>query len=235
MSLILVFDLDDTLYDERGYVESGIRAVAEHGHERFGWDAERSFAEMIEILDREGRGRIFDRWLAKGGRTGKGIVAECVRVYRHNRPQLTLSPDAQALLPKLRNHPLYLVTDGHKIVQQRKVEALGIAPLFRRVYITHRHGIRHAKPSLYCFERIRKLERAEWRDIVYVGDNPAKDFVALNAVGAGTVRLLAGVHAEAEAAPGHDAQHRIEALSALPQVLALDLAPVQATPAPRKR
>ncbi len=28
ISMILVFDLDDTLYEERSYVESGLRAVA---------------------------------------------------------------------------------------------------------------------------------------------------------------------------------------------------------------
>jgi len=223
MSLILAFDLDDTLYDERTYVESGLRAVAAHGRDRFGWDADRSFGEMIAILDAEGRGKVFDRWLAAHGRAGKGLVAECVRVYRHHRPQLALSPEAAALLPRLTRHPLYLVTDGHKLVQQRKVEALGIAPLFRRVFITHRYGIRHAKPSLHCFERIRGLERAAWRDLAYVGDNPAKDFVSLNAAGAQTVRLLAGVHAGVEAAAGHDAQHRIRSLAELPDVLPLDL------------
>lgn len=225
MSLILAFDLDDTLYDERSYVESGLRAVAEHGRDRFGWDAERSFVELVAILDAEGRGRVFDSWLSAHGRAGKGLVAECVRVYRHHRPRLSLSPDAAALLPRLRRHPLYLVTDGHKLVQQRKVEALGIACLFRRVFITHRYGVRHAKPSLHCFERIRALEGAAWRDLAYVGDNPAKDFVALNAAGARTVRLLAGVHRDVAAAPGHDAQHRIRTLAALPEVLPLDLAP----------
>lgn len=223
MSLILAFDLDDTLYDERLYVESGLRAVAEHGRHLFGWDPDRSFADMVGILDAEGRGRVFDRWLAGHGRAGKGLVAECVRVYRHHRPRLTLSPDAAALLPRLTRHPLYLVTDGHKIVQQRKVEALGIAPLFRRVFITHRFGVHNAKPSLHCFERIRAIEGAEWRDLVYVGDNPAKDFVSLNAVGAQTVRLLAGVHAAVEARPKHDAQHRIQSLAELPALLPLDL------------
>jgi putative hydrolase of the HAD superfamily len=224
MSLILAFDLDDTLYDERTYVESGLRAVADYGAARFGWDADRSFARMVEILDAEGRGTVFDRWLAGHGQSGKGLVAEAVRAYRHHRPHLSLSPDAAALLPRLRDHPLYLVTDGHKLVQQRKVEALGIAPLFHKVFITHRYGVHNAKPSLHCFERIRGLEKADWRDIVYVGDNPAKDFVSLNAVGARTVRLVGGVHGGVEARAGHEAQHRIHSLAELPEVLGLTLA-----------
>lgn len=223
MSLILAFDLDDTLYDERTYVESGLRAVADYGRDQYGWDAEESFALMIEILDREGRGGVFDHWLAHHGRSGKGRVEECVRVYRHHRPSLSLSREAAALLPRLRQYPLYLVTDGHKVVQQRKVEALGIAPLFRQVFITHRYGIRNAKPSLHCFDLIRRREGAAWNDIVYVGDNPAKDFVALNRVGAHTVRVLTGVHAEVRAAPGAEAAHRIASLTDLPKVLPLNL------------
>lgn len=93
-------------------------------------------------------------------------------------------------LPK----PLYLVTDGNKIVQQNKVEALGIAHYFKRIFITHRFGIKHAKPSTYCFELIRKAEKCEWQNMVYVGDNPVKDFVNLNRLGAHTVRVLTGAH-----------------------------------------
>ena len=64
MSMVLIFDLDDTLYDERTYVESGFRAVARWGYDRFGWDPERSFSTMISVLDAEGRGAVFNRWLA---------------------------------------------------------------------------------------------------------------------------------------------------------------------------
>src|SRR5512139_203969 len=35
MSMVLAFDLDDTLYDERRYVESGFRAVAADAEHRY--------------------------------------------------------------------------------------------------------------------------------------------------------------------------------------------------------
>lgn len=217
--MVLIFDLDDTLYDERVYVESGLRAVAAFGAERFGWDAEQSFHLMCGILDEEGRGAIFDRWLDSHDRNSKRLIAECVRVYRHHEPDLWLNEHAKELLPDLRRRPLYLVTDGHKIVQQRKVEALRIMPYFRGIYITHRFGVKNAKPSLHCFEIIRRRECAEWRDLVYVGDNPAKDFVNLNAQGARTVRVRTGVHRKVEAAPGYDAKYQIPDLGHLPRLL----------------
>lgn len=219
--MILIFDLDDTLYDESSFVTSGLGAVARHGEEAYGWNAGDSLAFMLDVLEREGRGRVFDRWLASHAQLSKTRVAECVKIYRHHRPSLELFPAARVVLDTFRGRvPLYLVTDGHKIVQKNKVEALGLFAEFRRVLITHRFGIRHAKPSPHCFERIRQAEGCSWANMVYVGDNPAKDFVNLRPLGALTVRVQTGGHRDVVARPGHDAQITLPDLGALPEVLA---------------
>jgi putative hydrolase of the HAD superfamily len=212
--MILIFDLDDTLYDERTFVLSGFAAVARWGEERFGAPAADSLAELTALLDRDGRGKVFDDWLK-----GRAPVRDALRVYRHHQPEIALSPAAAATLDALADRPLYLVTDGHKLVQANKVAALGIAGRFRRCYLTNRYGRHNAKPSLYCFDLIRRRERADWSDLVYVGDNPAKDFVALNAVGATTVRVLTGRHRDDPAAAGHEARFRLGDLSELPPLL----------------
>lgn len=220
--MVLIFDLDDTLYDETRFVMSGLRAVAQHGQAAFGWPEDASFAELVALLNRHGRGRVFDEWLQGHGRFSRAQVAACVRVYRHHAPEIGLYPGVRSLLARWgARSPLYLVTDGHKIVQQNKVAALELQPMFRRVFITHRFGIRHAKPSLHCFEIIRRTERCAWSDMVYVGDNPAKDFVNLNAQGALTVRVLTGSHRDVVARPGHDARHVVANVSALPSALDL--------------
>ena len=51
--------------------------------------------------------------------------------------------------------------------------------------------------------------------MVYVGDNPAKDFINLNKLGMPTVRVLTGVHASAAAQPGFDAKYTISKLTEL--------------------
>ncbi len=203
--MVLIFDLDDTLYNERSYTESGLRAVARHGHSSWGWDANESFRFMMDVLEREGRGRIFDLWLREHGGETKARVRECVRIYRWHTPRLSLYPEAASVLDRLRDAPLYIVTDGHKIVQGKKIAALNLEPLFRRIFITHRFGLRHAKPSTYCFEKIRAEENCGWADMTYIGDNPAKDFVNLNPLGVNTVRVLTGAHRDVRAAPGHEA------------------------------
>lgn len=219
--MVLIFDLDDTLYDERTYVESGFRAVARWGESRFGWDPESSFRTMVSVLDAEGRGAVFNRWLAANGVTSASAIRDGVKVYRHHTPDISVPEPIRHLLSSLSTSPLYLVTDGHKIVQAKKIAALGIAPSFRRCYITHRYGVASAKPSLRCFELIKARERCDWGDMVYIGDNPAKDFVSLNAVGAHTVRVKTGMHKDAVAKPGYEAQHQIADLLQLPSIIAI--------------
>lgn len=216
--MILVFDLDDTLYAERSYVASGFRAVAAHLQQRHGWPAAQSLALLLEWLERDGRGALFDRLLAQHGVHARSAVHECIAVYRHHRPDIALAPAADALLQRLPRKP-YLVTDGHKVVQDLKVQALGLRARLAHAYITHRYGVRHAKPSTHCFELIRRREGCAWTDLAYIGDNPAKDFVALTPLGVCTVRVRTGEHAHVVARPGFEARHVIDSLAELPDAV----------------
>ncbi|WNO61809.1 HAD family hydrolase [Rheinheimera sp. MMS21-TC3] len=209
--MIYIFDLDDTLYNERQYVESGLHAVARFAAKRWLLDEDTSYQTMLQLLDSQGRGRIFDDLLAPHKLATKANIKACVSRYRLHQPEISMPQEHHELLQKLPK-PLYLVTDGNKIVQQKKVQALGIAHYFKRVFITHRFGIKHAKPSTYCFELIKKTEQCQWHDIVYIGDNPAKDFVNLNTLGANTVRVLTGVHRNKQVLAEYDAKHQIQNL-----------------------
>lgn len=212
--MILIFDLDDTLYDEASYVRSGFRAVARWGEERFGQDAHDSFVELEAILRRDGRGQVFDTWLR-----GRASVREAVRVYRHHDPDIALPQSSREVLDAVAAYPLYLVTDGHKVVQARKIEALGIGGRFRHCYVTHRYGRSSAKPSPRCFELIKAREHAEWDELVHVGDDPAKDFVTLNRLGAHTIRVLTGRHAIVRGDSEHEAHHQAATLLEVPAMI----------------
>jgi putative hydrolase of the HAD superfamily len=214
--MVLIFDLDNTLYDEMTFVSGGFRAVARYGKQAFNWDEKESYSFMMRHLSKHGRGEVFNEWLRLHDRYSLSSVARCVNVYRRHQPEISLFPAARRVLDFYRGqYPLYLVTDGNKKVQEKKIEALNIESVFNRVFITHRYGICHAKPSLYCFERIRLTEQCSWSQIVYVGDNPAKDFVSLNAMGALTVRVTTGAHASDVAPPSYDASVTIPNLCSL--------------------
>lgn len=218
--MVLIFDLDDTLYDEMTYVKSGFMAVSKYGERIFGWNSKHSYNFMLSQLQEYGRGEVFDTWLASNGALTKKRVTDCIRIYRHHDPKIKLTSEAEKLLKKYEHTlPMYIVTDGHKVVQQKKIEALRVKRFFKRTFITHRYGIHNAKPSLYCFDLARRLERAEWKDLVYIGDNPLKDFVNLNLVGSLTIRVQTGSYAETMVSSDYDAQITIPTLSSIPELL----------------
>lgn len=215
---VIVFDLDDTLYEELNFVRSGFQAVTRMLHERYGIDLADSLPLMWEELQRNGRGKVFDRLLETYGLLTKANVRRCVSAYRLHAPNIRLDDEAVRCLEALRSYPMYIVTDGNKLVQYNKLIALGLYehPYIRKCYITRRYGIHNEKPSPYCFREISRLEKAPPQNIVYVGDNPRKDFVGIKLLGFRTVRILKGGHKDVRATDEYEAEHTIQTLDELP-------------------
>ena len=220
--MIPVFDLDDTLYPELTFVHSGFNAVAEYLECNFGSPAADSFTIMLNSLASEGRGAVFDSLLKCLGLYSKAMVKRCVSIYRNHTPNISLNTDAVNLLTSIQG-PVFLVTDGNKLVQAKKVSALGLQSYFTKIYITHRFGIHNCKPSIHCFNLIRDSLKCEWSDLIYIGDNTSKDFVNLKPLGVNTVRILTGEHSKVLAKPEFDADVHIQSLAELPSLFKLDL------------
>jgi putative hydrolase of the HAD superfamily len=217
--MVVAFDLDDTLYPEETFVRSGFRAVARRLAERWGVDADEAFRIMWDSLARNGRGSQFDDVVAELGLTGRQSVRELVRVYRHHEPDIALPDASRAVLEQLQPRPLYVVTDGHKVVQGNKIEALGLAPYLRHAYVTHRYGIHNRKPSVHVFELMMRRERSPASGIVYVGDDPSKDFRGLRPLGVHTIRVLTGRHAVVAVPGAEDAEVTIPDIGGVPAVV----------------
>jgi len=217
--VILVFDLDDTLYDEIRYVESGFRAVANYAADRWQLDETLVYDKLVRALGSSGRGQVFDSVLSHYERLSRKNVQCCVGVYRRHIPSIALHAAGERCLQRFHSWTRYLVTDGNKLVQHNKVDALGLLPRFKRVMITHRFGVRHAKPSPYCFKMIAETERAIPQQIVYVGDNPAKDFVGIKPLGFRTIRVLTGAHRNVRKPHRYEANVTIKSLDELTPAL----------------
>lgn len=191
MKKVLVFDLDDTLYPEIEFVKSGFKAVADFLNKNFGISGSEAFVLMNAEL-KNGRGAIFDKVLKNFGIESKRLVNQSVSVYRKHSPDIALSPDAIRCLNRFKAYPKYLVTDGNKIVQGNKVKVLGLNKIMNHCFITHRYGVHNSKPSPYCFLKICARESVAPSNVLYIGDNPNKDFVGIKPLGFRTVRILKG-------------------------------------------
>ena len=218
--MIIVFDLDDTLYKEITYVKSGFKVVADEIARKYDLDSEVIYRDALLLLDRSGRGHIFDTLLKNYGYYTKREVQRLVTIYRLHYPNIQIGGEEMKVLKQCgTDSNLYLVTDGNKLVQSKKIESLGLGPLFKRIFITHRFGPDAAKPSLKCFEIIRKLENVTWSELVYIGDDPNKDFINLKKAGAVTVRVMTGRFSDVKKGQEFEADWQIESLGELPAIL----------------
>lgn len=213
--MILVFDLDDTLYEEITFVKSGFKQVAKYLQEKHKIPCQESFQLMLECLSKDGRGSIFNKILSQYGLYSKKNVTKCISIYRNHKPDIKLFKEAESALKRFPNIPLYIVTDGNKIVQSNKVIGLGLSDKVKFTFITHRYGIKNSKPSPYCFLRICEKEKALPHEVVYIADNPNKDFVGIKPLGFKTVRVLTGHYKKTRKSKEYEAEYCINSLSEL--------------------
>jgi putative hydrolase of the HAD superfamily len=215
--MVIVFDLDDTLYPELTYVHSGYHAVAHYLAPILNQKASKIF-EDLQAEEVKERNFVFDRYLEQQGQLSQTLVKQCLRVYRGHEPMLTLFAEAENCLNHLQHHSLYIVTDGHHLVQRRKFLALGLQPLVKQCFFTYAHGLSRRKPSPYCFEKICQLEQVDPSSVVYIADNPYKDFVGIKPLGFQTVRVLTGAYRYVRMSPEYEADRQIQTLQELDEI-----------------
>jgi putative hydrolase of the HAD superfamily len=217
---IVVFDLDDTLYDEINYVKSGFGAVAKFIEGKWGIDREEAYKEFLSELKRNGRGKIFDSILKKHNKYNKKNVKLCLSVYRKHKPKLELPKSTLDCFKRLKHYPLYVVTDGNKVVQSLKADSLNLSSFVRKVFVTHRYGLHSSKPSPACFLRICAIENTSPEHVVYIGDNPIKDFIGIKPLGFRTIRIHQGAFANKVFPKMNEANWNIQTLRELtPELL----------------
>ena len=198
----VLFDLDDTLYEQAQWLDGAWRAVARMGPPLI---EERALLAALRTVAAEGsdRGRIIDRALAAVGR-GDLAVAPFVEAFRRFRPDvLAPYPGVDACLTALGNAvPLGLVTDGDPALQASKLAALGLAHHFQVVVYSDELGGRGMrKPAPAPFLAALEQLGVDPAESVYVGDRPDKDVAGALATGMRAIRVLTGEYRDAPSEP----------------------------------
>lgn len=220
---VVIFDLDDTLYDEINFVKSCFYEVSKYFSTKYILNYFDFYNLMLIKLEQNGRGKVFDEVLKDFNIFSKTNIKKALSIYRTHKPNIALPLETLDILEYLqsKNIPLYIVTDGNKIVQNNKIEALNLRKHIKKDFITHRFGKKHSKPSTYCFEKIRKLENVNPEDIVYIGDNPNKDFVNIKELGFRTIRIKKGMFKNLTKIGDFEAELNIENLLELKNIISL--------------
>jgi putative hydrolase of the HAD superfamily len=201
----IVFDLDDTLYPQVEYKRSGFKIVAHWAAVHLGLDSGECLEQLERILRKKGPSyhHMFDDLITHFG-LDQEIVAEMVRVFIDHAPQITCYPNVPEMLSRLgRTFRLGILTDGPVKVQQRKIASLKLERHVDLILYSDSLSMEKPEPALFAwFEQQFSLPGTS---LVYVGDNPAKDFIGARNRRWMTIRVLTGEHANADVLPGYEA------------------------------
>ncbi len=218
---VICFDLDDTLYKEIDFLKSAYREIALHAAQGDRRLADRAYTEMLQAYKDGGNAFLrLNEWLGL-----MTPVADYLTMYRVHRPDIHLEEEVVATLDALKTagHTIAIITDGRSVQQRNKMAALGLNRWIEEGDIIISEEIGSEKPAEANYRRV--MERhPEAERFVYVGDNPAKDFIAPNRLGWTTICLLdngENIHPQrfGDAQPQAQPQYKVATWEAVRTVL----------------
>jgi HAD superfamily hydrolase (TIGR01549 family) len=112
--------------------------------------------------------------------------AECLEAYREHEPEISLYDGVMELIQSIKDKQIKvgIITDGRVSGQKKKIHALGLDKQVDDIIITDElGGIQFRKPCDIAFRIMQNRWRIPYEQMVYVGDNAAKDFQAPKQLG----------------------------------------------------
>lgn len=178
----VIFDLDDTLYSEKEYIKSGYRAVSDY--------LGGSYEDKLWRYFGEGK-KAFDELLKELGRESE--LKKVISIYHSHKPNIHLYPNVKQMIKELRNCGIKvgIITDGRPESQRNKILALGLE-VDDFIITDELGGIQFRKPCDIAFRILAVKWKLPYEQIIYVGDNPAKDFQAPRQMGLRSVYFSNG-------------------------------------------
>lgn len=189
----IIFDLDDTLYPEKEYVRSGLAAISKC--EPFvPKDFEALWNSFIE------GNKPIDDVLNQKGQYTEEVKIRLLEKYRSHVPHIKLYLGVKEFLDTWKiaspSHRLGLITDGRVYGQNNKIDSLAIRSYFDEIIITDElagltgNELRFRKPNTIAFQIMRERLGINYPRLVYIGDNPNKDFRAPLQLGMKVIRYI---------------------------------------------
>ncbi len=217
----VIFDLDDTLYNEMTFVIGAFTEVAVFLAQRTGLEAKTLLDHLLMIERRDGRGQVFETLLASYSLNPKWAKA-MLATYRSAVPPLSFFADTTALLTSLSaaGIPTAVVTDGYGLVQANKAAGLHLDTHVDAIVYTDSLGHGGAKPGTAGFETALAMIGSEESTSAYVGNDVTKDFIGPRQLGMQSVLINRKTIGRVEDQPAFaHPDHIVPTLSDLPRVL----------------
>ena len=193
----MVFDLDDTLISEREYIKSGYHHIAGVIEDKFERDKNQVFDDLTSLFNVSTLNvfnRLYDKYKIE---YSKEMILDLVKEYRGHFPDIQFYNDVIPCLSELKKSGVKvgIITDGYATAQRQKLKAIQADEYFDEIIVTDELGREYWKPHPKAFELMKEKFRVNFDEMIYVGDNPEKDFYISKTYPIKTVRIIRdGVH-----------------------------------------
>lgn len=176
---VVVFDLDDTLYNEMDYLRSAYIAIAKK-LDFENWQA--LFSRMFSLF--RTKQDVFAYLIDQYSFTKEELLIQ----YRNHEPSLQLFEGVLETIQKIKEKKgkIAIITDGRSSTQRTKLKALGLLNLVDKIVISEEVG--SEKPDENNYRMV--MESFVDHNYLYMADNLRKDFLAPNKLGWQTLGLV---------------------------------------------
>lgn len=178
---VVVFDLDDTLYDEIDFLRSGFQFIVQKYCKL---NAQQAYSNLVKWYSAklDAFSLLIEHYKLDNYGVTKGVL---LADYRFHQPVIQLRDKASDFITELKNFgvKLALITDGRSLTQRNKLNALGLNSVFDEIIISEE--INSEKPSVLNYKLV--MDKLPANNYYYIGDNLAKDFISPNNLGWTTI------------------------------------------------
>jgi putative hydrolase of the HAD superfamily len=188
---LVIIDLDDTIYSEYDYVQSGFVYVAEHISSLFNYPVS-TLVEKMNHYFKINKKDVFNNLIDFLQLESKLKVEKCIELYKFHIPSIKPYDDFFEFCRELDKNSidLVLLTDGDLKQQKNKVIGLGINKYFKSIYYSDFYGINFRKPNPKIYLEIMSKFKVDRNEILVIGDNPNKDFLCKKTLGVSSIQII---------------------------------------------
>lgn len=176
---VIVFDLDDTLYNELDYLKSAYIEISKE-LEPDNW--KQLFTRLFSLY--RNKHDVFEFICS----TYTSDKEELIQKYRNHIPNIKPFDGVLDSFKKIKakNGKLAIITDGRAVTQRNKLKSLGLLSYFDYIVISEEIG--SEKPNVSNYKAIE--DHFQLSTYFYIADNFKKDFITPKKLGWQTVALI---------------------------------------------
>jgi putative hydrolase of the HAD superfamily len=176
-SRTLIFDLDNTIYNERKFLFTAYQNVSKQLAKNYACSEEDTFNFLISTFNLSGRYKVFDKLQGHLKIKDQMFLSTCLTVLRTTVVFPKIDPYIYFIkyLKARKSDPIIIITNGNPEQQKNKVKSINWRTGKLKVIYSNLHMPKPSPESFFYLKEEYLLKRP-----IYIGDSPDDLFFAKN-------------------------------------------------------